>query len=312
MKSGRYLTAEEQLNHDIRGSLSPIYTYLDLLAETHLNHDQTELVDKIKKSTLTVLNIINGAVDSADLSSDTIEKVALNKKTALLIEDDELSRTALTAMLKSWGADCDSLEINADAAAMITAKNYDFIITDYFQKNDNQNGLDFILNLKNQSGHKINKSVLVMISGSASVLQKSKSAVDLCFLKPINAGSFYELLVSALKKNENKIIDEQRVAHYQKTQLLGRLFAIFETDVPRQIEGLRLSIDQRDLEKINYYAHCLCSKAKTMGALKMFDYCFELESKISSSQLDDVFSLIEKIELNYKESLKYIKIKYNL
>lgn len=307
----------EQLSHDLRNQLTNLNAQINLLEKTNLANDQAILVDRIKSSSDKILSLVvktNEAPKAPALGSRASPLGLLAGKTALLLEDDHLSRIALTKMLADEGVACEAFETFTEAKLRLKEKTFDFFIVDYFHNNNKEDGLGFILNIKNDSAFNTDKSIFVLISGASSVFEFSKHAVDLCFLKPISAGFFLGQLAEALaeKMSESQFVDKERLHQYLNAQLLDRLVAIFEADVPQQIFALQHSIEHKDIQKVKYFVHCLISKSKTIGATRMAEYCFELEKELPAKQWENMTACAEKIQNCFLQTLKYLKTGYGL
>ncbi len=78
--------------------------------------------------------------------------------------------------------------------------------------------------------------------------------------------------------------------------ILGRSINYFLNKIPQNIQDLRNALDSEKVETIRQIAHNMKSSSATLGAMRLAEYCLQLETAARKNQRDDMVRLIKSIE----------------
>lgn len=109
---------------------------------------------------------------------------------------------------------------------------------------------------------------------------------------------------------KEKIIDLATLDSIRKLQKPGRpdllkeLIQLFLDTTKEYIKVLRTSVANRDLGTVSHIAHSFKSSAANLGALKLAEYCYDLE-KIGNgdSGPEQIEKVFQQIEIAHQEAM---------
>ena len=119
--------------------------------------------------------------------------------------------------------------------------------------------------------------------------------------KPIPA----QALVYALEKCVDSLGTQQPATNLQLLvdsgigDMVPRIVSIFLESAPGDIEKMRIALKAKDTDGLAGAAHSLKGSCSNLGASGLRDLCEQIENHGRSGSLDEVFKLLESVDLEF-------------
>ena len=112
---------------------------------------------------------------------------------------------------------------------------------------------------------------------------------------------------------QEQIVDIARVRRYRAQHLLFELVYLFEKEVPIILKELSAVMISGEMVRAFYLLHCLTSKVKTLGALKMEKDLLQIQDHLQCSEREEALKVLAKLSEVYSKTVQifYIEIASN-
>ena len=112
------------------------------------------------------------------------------------------------------------------------------------------------------------------------------------------------------------LIDQNIIERYTQRgpKLIGMLVDAFLEEAPKYFRDIRTGVDANDLSAVRVSAHGLKSCSYNLGAIRLAEFCKDLEAKATQGAATDVETTVELIGptlFNTEEALKSLRFATN-
>jgi len=221
----------------------------------------------------------------------TKEKVHNNlynkKPKILLVEDNEMNRKAVTALLKTRNLTCDVAVNGLEAYQAVLSKNYDIVFMDCQMPGmDGYQTTEKIRKLEGSSKH----TIIIAMTANAMEGDKEKcieAGMDDYIKKPIDFDVLFQMIQDNLKDSKASAEHLDFLVSYidaftESTGLLledaRELFVDFACNLSGLFQEIEDSIAQDDFKKLGGLAHKLKGSSGTLKITPVFDWASKLEA----------------------------------
>ncbi len=248
---------------------------------------------------------------SKKLIYDTTLKSDKSLIKILIAEDNLINRKLAMAMLKKKGWDAIAVGDGQEALDVLEKESFDLILMDV--QMPKMGGFDTTKMIR--KNEKIKGDHVPIIAMTAHAMQGDKqkcldAGMDDYVSKPIKADELYAVIERTLKLQEYK--DEKTVEESSSGSSID-LSNILETvdgdkalveelvhdllrEVPKQLETLRITIEQGDSENLMKEAHDFKGEIGNFGIQTAYHLAFDLENMGKSHELDHAKITFQKLE----------------
>ncbi len=246
----------------------------------------------------------------------------------LLAEDNAINREVAVALLCSVGLNVDTAENGRVAVAMARENDYDLILMDI--QMPEVDGLEATRLIRSTSGSradKVDKANTPILALTANVFKEDRLAcknagIEDFIAKPVEPGDLFSTILKWLPGSTKTLHsisfsepDDSDAAVITNPDVHGKnseldvdpraLSLIFADDRVAQLElwekfvsqmdeelvEIEIAYRQRDIEQVRFHSHKLKSSARMVGANRLADLCFSLETSAHDTNwagIDDV------------------------
>ena len=124
-------------------------------------------------------------------------------------------------------------------------------------------------------------------------------------------------LIEQLKneKSSAKIIDESKITFIndiqtaQDVQFFIELLDIYMSDMPKVIGKIKTSVDEKDCDKLRFFAHKLKGNSLTLGIENFAKICSLLENAGKENKIEEnTMQLCDKLVRDFEEIIKELEV----
>ena len=234
-----------------------------------------------------VLGLKNEAETIPLMTKERVNKSQNNRKPKiLLVEDNEMNRKIVIAMLKVQNLTCDVAMNGLEAYQAILRKNYDIVFMDcQMPEMDGYQTTEKIRNLEGSRKH----TTIIAMTANAMEGDKEKciaAGMDDYLKKPIDFDALFQMIEDNLKDSNASSEHLDFLVSYIDafTESTGlsqedarEIFGDFACNLSGLFQEVEDSIAQDDFKKLGGLAHQLKGSSGTLKITPVFDWASELE-----------------------------------
>lgn len=247
----------------------------------------------------------------------------------LVVEDDEINRIYIQALLTRLGQQCYLVENGLEAVEELEREEYDLVLMDC--RMPVMNGFEATARIRDPASAVKNHGVPVL----ALTANAMKEDQDLCIAagmngylaKPFELSELAEILdrmlaggdaygslpLKAVEPDAAGAIEapaaaslvfdrsalERRLMHSR--ELLQTFIAMFLDEIPKKLEGIYAALAAGDDSAVILHAHTIKGLAANCGAGFLHDAAFSVEQSAASGNLEAVRMLLPELELRFRQ-----------
>lgn len=204
----------------------------------------------------------------------------------LLVEDNEINRKLVIAILKERNMTCDIAIDGREAVIAVTKKDYDIVFMDC--QMPVMDGYKSTAQIRRREGQKKHTVIVAM---TANVMEGDrekvlKAGMDDYISKPINFEVMFEVIGKYTKHHE-KILEttdlmKDNIAAFMMVSGLSKgdaqqIFAVYIETVPELLAAIEDSLIKNDFEKIGKVAHQLKGASGNLRITTVCELAMKLE-----------------------------------
>ena len=109
------------------------------------------------------------------------------------------------------------------------------------------------------------------------------------------------------------LLEESRIASLRELnddksiELVNKILSVFLEYTKKQMQDLEVSVSSLDYNKTQTISHSLKSSCGNIGALKMMEFCIELESAAKASNGSVLSLLYNDLNKTYQQTLPLVE-----
>ncbi|HWQ41408.1 MAG TPA: response regulator, partial [Desulfosporosinus sp.] len=253
-----------------------------------------------------VLGLKNEEETIPIMTKERVKKSPKNKKPKiLLVEDNEMNRKIVIAMLKTQNLTCDVTVNGLEAFQAVLSKNYDIVFMDcQMPEMDGYQSTKKIRKLEGSSKH----TTIIAMTANAMEGDKERcmeAGMDDYLKKPIDFEALFQMIQDNLEDRKASSEHWDYLASYidvfaegtglrqDDARELFVDFAIYLADLFQEVEE---AIAKDDLEKLGGLAHQLKGSAGTLKITSIFDWASKLEQAAIDQEKEECVRLFKGVE----------------
>ncbi|MGB8320968.1 MAG: response regulator [Ignavibacteriaceae bacterium] len=255
----------------------------------------------------------------------------------LLAEDNTINQKVALRIFEKMGYRIDIAANGYEALEAVKNINYDIVFMDLFMPE--MDGFSATENIQKEFSED-RRPVIIAMTANAFNEDKNEclaKGMDDYISKPLKVDEIYlmvsewakkiykkkDRLIEQLKseKSSVKLIDESKITFIndiqtvQDVQFFIELLDIYISDMPKVIGKIKTAVDEKDYDKLRFFAHKLKGNSLTLGIENFAKICSVLEkagkeSKIEETTIELCNKLVHDFEKIIKE-LEIIRTKYS-
>ena len=271
---------------------------------------------------------VNARSDLRGLAQETVETdcrkpAAGSEVRILLVEDNPVNQEVTLGILKLFGCKADLAENGRLALAAWKKNRYDLILMDcQMPEMDGYQATEAIRRAELERG-----TYVPIVALTAHALKGDRerclnSGMNDFISKPFKQQQLLDVLEkwvafekqdgdksppadAASEAPEESIIDPRALDNIRSLEspanpgILEKVIHIYLQEAPEIIQVLRGAISEKDFETVRRKAHYFKSSSANLGALKLAEWCKELEIMGKDKELEKAGNILEKIEKNF-------------
>jgi len=240
----------------------------------------------------------------------------------LVVEDGEINRLVVTAMLNKAGYQVDVALDGVKAVESALNEDYDLILMDV--RMPEMDGYEAAATIRNSSGHRARVPILAL---TANALQEDRKAclaagMNDFIAKPVRKEHLLTTVANWLRKSDNVIsniamtptpepdsdvvvLDElawESLASQTDSKTMKEIMAIFFIDTQDRVKKVVQAISVKDYQTIGFQAHSIKSTARTLGALRLATVCRNIEDASDNGNLKAVMRFSQTLQQAFEET----------
>ncbi|HYD79330.1 MAG TPA: response regulator [Paucimonas sp.] len=226
----------------------------------------------------------------------------------ILVADDNLvNQQVAQRMLERLGCLVEVAANGETAVAMSRHRRYDLILMDCQMPELDGYEATARIRAEETGGRRV---PVIALTANAMQGEREKclaAGMDDFLSKPIRPQTLHETLrrwlpgagAGAPVVEEEGIRDEMLAVQEAFGESFGELVALFLSDSPKRIEGLRQGMATQDQIAIGKVAHALAGSCASIGAMRLSGLCRDLEIQNKAGIPPDLAGRIDAIEMEY-------------
>ncbi|HEY8910030.1 MAG TPA: response regulator [Desulfosporosinus sp.] len=240
------------------------------------------------------------------MSKDKVDKSLNNKKPKiLLVEDNEINRKIVIAMLKTQNLTCDVTINGREAYQAVLRKNYDIVFMDcQMPEMDGYQTTKKIRKLEGKSKH----TTIIAMTANAMEGDKDKclaAGMDDYIKKPLNFDTLFQMIEDNFEESKESPEYLDFLVSYMDgfaestglTQDEAReIFVDFAKNLPDLLQKVEDSIEQDDPEKLARLAHQLKGTSGTLKIASLFDFASKLEEAARAQEKEACVRIFKEVQ----------------
>jgi PAS domain S-box-containing protein len=248
----------------------------------------------------------------------------------LLAEDNIVNQKVAQSMLQKIGYRVDTVASGSEAVNALEMLPYDLVFMDV--QMPGMDGFEATGIIRDHNSAVRNHEIPI-IAMTAHAMKGDRercleAGMDDYIAKPVSLKSLLELMEKwRLVIQEGKMISGRTTEKpgvssgykvFDKEALIERvmgeeelarkLIGIFREDIPKQVSGLRTSIEGSDAEKVSWYAHKIKGSSANIGAMSLSNIAAEMDQASRDDRLDEVVLMLPELEKQYDLLVQELKL----
>lgn len=228
----------------------------------------------------------------------------------LLVEDNELNRKIVIAMLKTQNLTCDVTINGLEAYQAVLRKNYDIVFMDcQMPEMDGYQTTEKIRRLEGNHKH----TTIIAMTANAMEGDKERcieAGMDDYIKKPINFDDLFQMIADNIEGHELSSEHLDFLASYidvfaEGTGLIKdearELFVDFAKYLDDLFQEIEDALTKNNLEKLGGLAHQLKGSAGTLKITSIFEWASKLEKAVIDQDKEECHRLFKKGQRSLKE-----------
>ena len=225
------------------------------------------------------------------------------KLRVLLVEDNPVNQRVVLYRLRMLEQHVDLAQDGVEALKLFDANEYDLVLMDIqLPKLDGYSATAEIRRREKARNQK--HTWIIALTANALPEDREKclaAGMDDYLAKPIPA----QALVYALEKCVDSLGTQQPATNLQLLvdsgigDMVPQIISIFLESAPGDIEKMRIALEAKDTDGLAGAAHSLKGSCSNLGASGLRDLCQQIENHGRSGSLDEVFKLLESVDLEF-------------
>ena len=240
----------------------------------------------------------------------------------LVVEDGEINRLVVTAMLNKAGYQVDVALDGAKAVGAAQSEDYDLILMDV--RMPEMDGYEAATAIRNFSGSRARVPILAL---TANALPEDRQAclaagMNDFIAKPVRKEHLLASVANWLRKSGNitsnvamtstaetdsdvVVLDEEvwkSLASQTDSQTMKEIMDIFFVDTQDRVKKVVQAISVKDYQTIGFEAHSIKSTARTLGALRLANVCRNIEDACDNGNLEAVMQFSQRLKQAFEET----------
>jgi PAS domain S-box-containing protein len=240
----------------------------------------------------------------------------------LVVEDGEINRLVVTAMLGKAGYHVDIAQDGVKGLEAARSGDYDLILMDVHMPE--MDGYEATAAIRNLPDHPSRVPILAL---TANAMQEDRNA---CFAvgmndfisKPVKKGHLLAKVANWLRKTDEDapalaltpasesasaiaVLDEkawQSLSSHTDAQIMQDIVAIFLDDTESQIQRIVQAASVEDYQTIGFEAHSIKSAAMILGALRLATACRNIENACNNGNLTVALHFSQGLQQVFEET----------
>jgi len=279
----------------------------------------------------TALKMSKPILTKDNLSILEKKRIKFSKETnILLVEDNITNQVVAKGLLEVFGLKPDIAGDGKEALKLLEIKQYSLVLMDC--QMPVLDGYDTTTAIRNGEAGVVNKEIPI-IAMTANAMQGDREKCEAVGMndyisKPINPDILEKVLSQWLEKSlygdANKVLENKNSQENEKKQIIWdkkdalarvlnkeslfeKILVSFLEDLPKQVDGLKSAIQEKDFKKITRSAHTLKGSAGNISAYKLQEISKRVEDSAGSEDYNALKTIFVEIESARDELLKVIK-----
>jgi PAS domain S-box-containing protein len=227
------------------------------------------------------------------------------KPKILLVEDNEMNRKIVLSMLKSRNMLCDVAVNGSEALKAVSEKDYDVVFMDC--QMPVMDGYEATSQIRLLDGERKNTKIVAMTANAMEGDREKciEAGMDDYISKPINFELMFNMIEANIKEkvedyNYSGIIENNIDYLIEKTGLskedAREILEDYIKCLPDLLEGIKLSIYNRDFNKLGKLTHELKGSSGTLGIISIYELAVELEKAAIEQEINECNKFFNQIE----------------
>ena len=266
--------------------------------------------------------------DLDDVYRDLSENYKLK---LLLAEDNTINQKVALKIFEKMGYRIDIAANGFEAVEAVKNINYDIVFMDLFMPE--MDGFTATENIR-KNFPEDRRPVIIAMTANAFNEDKSEclaKGMDDYISKPLKVEDIYPMvsnwakkiyekkdrLIEQLKneKSSAKLIDESKITFIndiqtvQDVQFFIELLDIYLSDMPKVIGKIKTAVEQKDFDKLRFFAHKLKGNSLTLGIENFAKICSHLENDGKENKIEEnTIQLCDKLVHDFEKIIKELEI----
>ncbi|HEV7232368.1 MAG TPA: response regulator, partial [Bacteroidia bacterium] len=252
--------------------------------------------------------------------SDASDHPQLERKTVLVVDDDDMNRLLLTTILRSYNMNIDEAEDGKKALALATSRNYDLILTDIHMPE--LSGVNMVRQIRALPDKQ--KATIPIIALTANIVKEDlqrymTAGFNDYVVKPYNEALLFEKIASVLHLAPESLgmirkpetinsmpesssgkpysLDELNRVSNGNTAFVSKMIESFIHNTRSNIIYLKDELELEHWEHVGKIAHKMGPSCYKFKLLELHGLLKELEYKtLSEKDYTSVSSIVSRIE----------------
>lgn len=250
------------------------------------------------------INLESGEnVDVQQQESEQEKSQKRRQSRILITEDNKISRTTVELYLKKKGWLVKSVENGEEACKAVQSEDFDLILMDV--QMPVMDGLAATKKIREQERKSGRHIPIVAMTAHAMQGDRDKclrAGMDDYVAKPIAAEKLFSVIEKHLHDEDSEeesvtAMNELRKSLKADDEDLMELKELIVNELPSQIERLRQSIDQKNIESVTKMAHSLKGAFGYIGANHAYELAKKIEISADMCDGTDVNKMIAELKI---------------
>lgn len=253
-----------------------------------------------------VLGLNNEEKTIPIVTKDRVKKSLNNKKPKiLLVEDNEMNRKIVIAMLKTQNLTCDVTINGQEAYQAVLRKDYDIVFMDC--QMPEMDGYQTTKKIRKQEGSSKHTTIIAMTANAMEGDKEKciKAGMDDYIKKPIDFDAMFQMIQDSVENHEKNSEYLDFLASYidafaEGTGLVQadarELFVDFAKYLSNLFQEVEDAIAKDDLEKLGRLAHQLKGSSGTLKITPIFDRALKLEEAAMDQEKEECERLFKEVQ----------------